>query len=531
MKPATVYSIGAYSQAKDEIEALLRNGDAHGAIAFAESLVAGPGQEANVESLRASAYVEGGSQLECLDLLEKGAQIWCKLTPHNSVHISYNLASTKLEIWQLAVDQRGLATAWSDKRSELHEARKLFKCVADDESAPTELRLKAHTDVGNSYDIVGRHIDALSHYDQALRIDPSFGMALGNRGLALFYVAPLMGPHQSHVLGEAAADLDAAIHNQQSVLQCGGQSALDQFVRLRSKILESAGLDQHSRELHASLEDPYLKWCLDNRIFLHPSMACIHDQLETMDPIFFSGIRSSLNPDDLKLTNEIVDAFNAVKQDYISARYLAWLAFADESPIREHTRMVTRRTSFLDTLGYIRWGTRTGIAVQAHRAAVDVLDKIASFVHLYLRSGRIRDVSFRSLPYAKASSNDLDQMIAGLIGAPEINRGLMALTDLSSDLVNHLRKVVQRRHAATHRFLVIHNEMPGESSEWSEHTSWIDHVEESLYQLRMARSAAIYLAQMIDIHEESLSTVDSSGGLVMPWSIPRTDTDLMEFGG
>ena len=529
MKPAIVDSIEAYNHAKDAIEALLRDGDAAGAIAFADSLLAGSGREANVESLRGSAYVEGGSQLRRLDLLEMGAQIWCKLTTHNSVHISYNLASAKLEIWQLAVEQTDFATAWRDKRSHLHDARRLYKGVAEDDDAPSELRLKAHTDAGNSYDIVGRHIDALDHYDHALRIDPSFGMALGNRGLALFYVVPLMGPHGSHVLGEAAADLDAAIRNRTSVLHFGGQSALDQFAKCRSKIRETNGVHQPFDGPRASLDDPYLTWCLNSGLFLHPSTACIHGELEPIDSIVIPSIRSGRSPEDIERTNEIVNAFNAVKQDYIAARYLAWLAFADESPIREHARVVTRRTSFLDTLSYVRWGTRTGIAVQVHRSAVDVLDKIASFVHLYLQSIRLRDVSFRSLPYARPSSDDLDQTVADAIGSPEVNRALMALIDLSSDLDNHLRQVLQRRHAATHRFLVIHNESPSESSDWSEHTNWFDHVEESLDQLRMARSAALYLAQMIDIHEKALSAADSSTGLIVPWSMPRTDTDLMEF--
>ena len=157
MKPAIVDSVEAYNHAKDAIEALLRDGDVAGAIALADSLLAGPDQEANVENLRACAYVDGGSQLKRLDLLEKGSHIWCNLTPCYSPHITYNLASANLEIWQLSVEKTDPATAWRDRRSNLHEARKLFKCVADDEGAPTELRLKAHTDVGNSYDIVGRH--------------------------------------------------------------------------------------------------------------------------------------------------------------------------------------------------------------------------------------------------------------------------------------------------------------------------------------------------------------------------------------
>ena len=142
---------------------------------------------------------------------------------------SYNLASAQLYLWQLAVEQKGLGDAWLNKRSHLHEARRLFNLVAQDKDADKELRLKALTDCGNSFDIVGRYLDALDCYERALKLDSSFGMASGTRGITLLNVAPLMGGHESHVLLQATADLDTAISDQERVLRCGGQSALDTF--------------------------------------------------------------------------------------------------------------------------------------------------------------------------------------------------------------------------------------------------------------------------------------------------------------
>ena len=177
-----------------------------------------------------------------------------------------------------------------------------------------KLRLRALTDAGNSYDIVGRYLDALDCYERALRIDPSFGMALGNRGLALLYIAPLMGEHKSHLLQEAAAYLDAAIDNHESVVRNGGQSALDQFERRRALISGPPHPPWSVPSLPSSLGDPYLDWCLRNELFLHASPSCIRREANILDPVFFQHVTSGLTDEDLRYTNEIVDAFNTAKQ-------------------------------------------------------------------------------------------------------------------------------------------------------------------------------------------------------------------------
>ena len=169
--------------------------------------------------------------------MEEGVRIWGEMEPHESVTISYNLASAQLGIWQLAVEQAGLGDALLNKRSHLHEARRLFNFVAQHKDADTELRLKALTDQGNSFDIVGRYLDALDCYERALKLDSSFGMAAGNRGITLLNIAPLMGGHESHVLLQAASDLDIAIGDHDRVVRCGGQSALEIFRRQRGGLV------------------------------------------------------------------------------------------------------------------------------------------------------------------------------------------------------------------------------------------------------------------------------------------------------
>ena len=537
MTAVLIDSITAYEQAKQEIDRLLNEAEsANRAVDLAESLVAGAGQEVNVTQLRAYTYADAGFKLKDSLLMEKGAEAYRKFDSHSSATVSYDLASVRLHLWQLAVEQAGLGDAWLNKRSHLHEARRLFNLVAQHEDADIELRLKALTDCGNSFDIVGRYLDALDCYERVLKIDSSFGMAAGNRGITLLNVASLMGGHEPHVLLEAAANLDAAISDQDRVLRCGRQSALDTFRRQRAELSVSGDLHHNAPENSRQLGDPHLDWCLRNQLFLNISPDCITAGSETLDAVTFREFKLSFADGAvLDRASEIIDAFNTIKQDYIAARYLVWLAAAEDSPIQGQAKTITRRTSFWDSLNYAYWGVRPGIGIQALKVTLDTLDTIAAFVHLYLRSGRgIRDIEFRTLPYANRSKKKLAQSLAEALKRPEQNRGLAALLDLSAELeepsTSPLKTLVQHRHAATHRFFSVHIEGAPDSSDWIERLSWPALLEESIGSLRITRRAILYLAQMIHIHEMATLASDVPGSMTMPLPFERTDADLVEPG-
>ena len=530
-----INSIEDYKKTQRRVEDLLEGEVSKSrVVALARSLAAGEGQKMNVDHLRACIYTEAGVRLKDTSLIEEGIQIWEGFRPHGSAATSYNLGSGHLHLWQFAVEQNGLGDAWLNKRDHLHEARRLFNRVAQDEHAETELRLQALADCGNSFDIVGRYLDALGCYGRALKLDSSFGMASGNRGITLLIVARFMQGHKSYVLQQAAADLDVAINDQKRVLRCGGRSALDIFKRQRSRLSVSGDSHHHAVEASPQFDDPHLNWCLHNELFLHFSPECIRTGSKTLDSVSFVSFELKFSDGPvLDRANELIDAFNSIKQDYIAARYLVWLAIGD-SPIQEQAKTITRYTTFWDTYNYAHWGVRPGIGVQALKAVLDTLDTIAAFVHLYLRSDRAaRSVDFGTLPYANQSKKSLAPSLAEVLKQPESNRGLAALIDSSAELDkqrnSRLRELIQRRHAATHRFFVVHLFGAHESSNWTEHVSWSELIQDSLEALQITRAAILHLAQMIQIHEEAKQELNPEGSLTMPLPFDPIDTDLMEF--
>jgi LA2681-like HEPN len=187
---------------------------------------------------------------------------------------------------------------------------------------------------------------------------------------------------------------------------------------------------------------------------------------------------------------------------------------------------MSARAKFLDSLLYARWGVRTGLAAQAFAAATNLLDKIAGLVHLYFGTGRVRDVYFRTLWHprtAKRAADVMDPKLADQFRSPRVNRGLMALCDLSCDLEQPtaLNELLDRRHTATHRFLAAHTmlvEGDTADSDWLERVEWRDLIDDVLHQLSTARAALVYLARMIDIAEGAAARKDAARDKAEGWT-------------
>lgn len=523
-----------YREAAERVHELLDGGWPREAVEFADDC---DGPDDLVQQLRALACTDGGCTLGDRALIERGAELWRGLGPDGHPGIAYNLANAEWGLWELAVKEGGYVAALERSRHHLHAARDAYARVGADTDADPATRVQALTNLGNSYDSLGRDVDALERYDEALAVDPTFGMALGNKGVALLGIAPFVADHVPAIVRQAADALDAALADRERVLAIGGPSALQHFEGERGRIdssSQSPPVDPLDR-----WHDRYLDWCLRNRLFLHVSPECLTEDTELLDPLFFQGVMVGFSKPEQRHVDLLVDAFGAIKQDYLAARYTAWLTTDRDSPIRDHAAAVGQRAAFLDSLAHARWGVRTGMALQAFTAAINVLDKVASFVHLYFAIERRPKVYFRTLwhpPTGKGKPDVMHSPLAAQMTETSFNRGLLALCDLSCDLERPtpLNGLVERRHTATHRFLVTHNMLLAsheDPSEMLERVEWDDIVDGTIRQLHTARAALVYLARTIDISERraarELEESSTKPLLDMPlWTFP---SDLSEI--
>jgi hypothetical protein len=311
----------------------------------------------------------------------------------------------------------------------------------------------------------------------------------------------------------------------------GGSEALKHFKKARARIkVASSDSAKSSPGSEATWPSGYFGWCRKNELFLHVSHRCLRVDTKLLDPLFFARLNARSLDEGEERMNDLVDAFNAIKQAYATARYTAWLAISQADAQREELKEARRRIAFLDTLSYTRFGVRTGLAVQAFSAATNVLDQVASFLHLYLETGRnFRGVYFRTLWHKRRNRVMEPAFVTRLQRSGHLNRGLLALCDLASDLEQDtlLAQLVDRRHAATHRFLVLHDfRLEQGEGPWVDRESWARFCDELLAVLRIARSAIVYLVRTVDIEE---SRTKHGEGLVLELPLSLMPDDLAEL--
>lgn len=476
--------------------------------------------------LRAAAY---STLSDDRPSLLEAAAAWRKLGPESSA-VAFQLASTLQNLVELRARDEDRVAVIEHEAEHLREARVLYERAGNDEDAEPVLRIQSWVNLGNAFDFMGRDVDALLSYGRAMALDPDFGMALGNYGMTLLGIAPFMGGHQGHVLADAARALDRAMEDEERVVEIGGVSALAIFRSQRAAIQGSSpDQDEVIDHNRPNFTDPHLRWAYRHGLLLHISPECLQDGDQVVDPLHLGTMTVGIDDASQARLKRLQDAFNAVKQDYISARYSLWLASEPESPIRAHTQKLSARSRFVDTLGYARWGVQTGMALGALNVATNTLDKIAGLTHLYFDTGRKpSSIYFNGMWKAKPKKGEPPPMQPELKAELQStgNRGLLALCDLSLDVAGEkreteLKKLVGLRHTSTHRFLVAHDMVVGTEEEdgWMERVEWSRLLEAALRQLAITRAALLYLARAIAVREENRQPE----GKVMP--LPNWDVE------
>ena len=418
-------------------------------------------------------------------------------------HSDYNIARTYFSIWNVALARFGLIDALLNYREDLFTARYLYERTGANPDQPLRSRLTSWTDLANSLDNSGRHIEALEAYDHALEINPRFGMALGNRGMTLLARAARLPDFSHPVVCEAVAALDAALAEPESIAVHGDANALNIFRRERARI---KGTPTHEHD-PVELPEPHLEWCRANDLLLHPSPRCITPQTKLLDAVRFGHLTVGLDDESQARLRTLQDALNALLQDYISARYLGWQTAEPGSDLRHAVDVINQHAGFADTLSHARWGTATGLGLGALAAASNLLDKVAGVTHLYLQTGRDRIYFFEFWlrPAKKKTQREVDGVIEEELKAG--NRGLLALCDLACEheRPGPLRTVKGQRHAVTHRAIAVHDILQDDASKnWVERIRTEELREGILDQLRRGKAALTYLVDLIVEHEHRI---------------------------
>lgn len=444
------------------------------------------GQESAINDFRAAVLIDAGGELQDVEAIGEGVEILRDLIARDPAEYRhYHLANGYASL-VASVEFRD-ASWWLTTSENRRAARAGYRRALAADS--TELCARAWTNLGNQLIQSHRWVEAYDAYREALGLEPAHGIAASGAAKVLLRAISL-GLGDADVLGSIARQhLEVVRQHPDRIRELAGVHAERELADLLRLDLPEAPLGRQE------VEDRYLKFVASNRLALSLTIEGLDPDLPKWDTLNLPGIIEPVGG--AWGAPPVFAAFNAMKADYLAARFLAFLALSGSLP---------ESGNYVDTLDYANYGVRSAGLAMAQRAVVDLLDKIAVAVceHLTIEMSP-RKIYFRTLWRIPQDGQPGGAWRSGFEQEAAVpNSGLIALADLAEDLDDKGALVDHRllRDAATHRFIILHD-LGGRPDRES---SFVEHVDQRVFEmtliqsLRMGRAALVYFVDLVRQH-------------------------------
>ena len=356
------------------------------------------------------------------------------------------------------------------------------------------------TNLGNLFSHIGRFSEAQEYFNACLKIDKNFGMAIGNRGMALFYYARVIFEpvHQFIFMQYARKDLIRSLKSDQVYIDA--KHAYRGMIQQIENAYEKKQLDDLKKydDYYKDLDEEeieYRRWCAENRLFINPLNDVLTESVASNDYLFTPSM--ILRFDEKPVYHSL---FNQLKQEFVSARFLFYEALNEYEP-----HFSDKDVTLMDTLDYSVYSLTLEQIKVTFRICYSLFDKIAYFINLYLKLGHDSNrVNFRNVWYKKLEKkNGLDNNLSTTKNWAM--RGLFWLSkdlyekEFDSSIEPDAKKIATLRNFMEHKsFKIIESFNNG----WSEKTETFE-IDRSLFYdrtfrlLKLSRSAIMYLSFLI----------------------------------
>ena len=430
---------------------------------------------------------------------------------------------------------------WQWRQPEMeHELLALRKAIHSEGFASLlpGRRAQVLTNTGNLLNTIGRSLDALPLYDEAMRTLPAFGMAMANQGFALkTFARSHYDEGQAYLLLHRSwrKFTDAPSKH----LEPGAEKFFKQHAEEIQSWLSPAFLKRKNPAPRVSLgkskgEQRYRQWALRERLFLNPLIALGMESVAARDTLNLPGIVV-----DLGEAPGLLGMFTQIKQEFVSARLLAW-----EGASAKRRHFSDRETHLVDTLDYAVYGLALEKTKVAYRMAYSILDKCAFLLNKYLDL-KLKDteVSLNTVWFiggkpdpAKPNFNlnpaivDSDNWpLRGLFWLARDIHDRDALRDPVDPGAQELKSILDHLE---HKYLKVHDLMvptdgrpDGHRDQYAKSIRRDSLEAKTLTLLRLARSAITYLSLGIHAEERKRARERKPGGITPPMFLPKVPDD------
>ena len=258
---------------------------------------------------------------------------------------------------------------------------------------------------GNLLSQTGRIIKSIEILRAYSHVD--FPMLLGNLGLKYMDYANFDydGGHQTITCYHAYHLLKRAILSKETYLE--RDEVFPAFEMRAKHLINILGMDYleqkytmndflRSSQSMGRKEKAYKKWCAKNTLSLNTLNDVFTSYEVGYDPIHLPSIVEKVSAGIIPHYHGL---FNQIKQEYVSARYLAY-----DGLTNRNTHFSDKGVYLVNTLDYPVYGLSIEKIKAAYRSVYSVFDKVSYFLNQYFEIGiNKREIDFNRLWSPKAS--------------------------------------------------------------------------------------------------------------------------------
>lgn len=446
-----------------------------------------------------------------------------KDTPHEP-ELSYFLANAWGALY--AIRRTDGQSIWAWKQPEKEKALLYLRQAAQSRHFRALARgrqTQILTNTASLFSFVGRSFDAVRFYDRALIAFPGFGMALGNRAIA---VATLAKAHYDQ--GQASLLFHRAYRDLKNSpkehLDESAESGFREYLQHIEKMFPIEFLKHKApwsdfKLGRSNAEQAYRTWALREGLFLNP-MITLGISLAARDTLSLPSmvVPKGEGPGLLGL-------FTQIKQEYVSARFLAWEGL---TATRRH--FSDRETHLIDTLDYAAYGLALEKTKLAFRMAYSILDKSAMLLNKYFSLGiDDRKVNLNRIWFLNGDPKKgfnpaiVDTENWPLRGLFWIARDLFEKEDFADAVEPDAQELKSIRDHLEHKYLKVHEfeipegtTAPCQTDQYAKSISRDSLESKTITILRLACSAIMHLSLGIHSEEKRRADQQSNDGIILP---------------
>jgi len=381
------------------IDVLINKGKCQKALDHLQDLEVKNPKNKIIEFSKVGLLIDIGEGLENSQIVKKGISLGEEILKNPDFEkykskLYYNIANGYMVLHSLESKSIGIEQIVDNEN--LQRAKSYFReAIKEEDDLDLNFKKQLWTSYGNCLDTLRRGVEALYAYDEALKIDPNFSMALGNKARAMKFFANISGVYREAIYIKSYQMLKEALKDRNIDIKAkkifGSEiQEIENLFEDKSILSKSLNHSKYDSTNMSEFEKYYIEFCSKHKLFLNFHIHKEECEASIVDPIFISLITPI---DDDETFYNLAKYINQIKEDYAVARLL----LVQSQFKKEDFDSISKRTTFANTPDYSIFNIYTGLLKSAFKEAYNILDKISRFINEYYGLGIRGDIYFTTI--------------------------------------------------------------------------------------------------------------------------------------